>query len=291
MRSRSSAIDSRAGRARCLIVAIAAVGLWSFGGCSAYARFTRLLDRIKSWGPKSMRGTASPGVAPRKMRELADVLSTQTVVAEAEEDLDDELVAGVDANKRLLQSLLGPDMHLFGTEEFMINLRKRSPTKDPVTSQVMHDTWRVLDTTTLGLRSSHAQVAWYSGGHFLHDGSILNCGLIKGALSQEAPDARFTMPAVTISEEHMVARATLSGPDAHQLNISYTVGLKPMPPTFFQLAVQSLDLPGPMGHRTPLLMSNELLQVVYLDDQMLVWKDGFGNSEILVRESALGQLQ
>mmetsp|Transcript_7262 Transcript_7262/g.18116 ORF Transcript_7262/g.18116 Transcript_7262/m.18116 type:complete len:303 (+) Transcript_7262:56-964(+) len=294
MRARPSKITSHRDRGRCVIAVVVALTLWGVGSSAAFARFAQFLDRVRSWAPQSLRGRGLPVGTQQKMQEPADVMSSE-VVSQAEVDVNEAQSVEIGENSRLLQSLIdrfGADAQL-GTEAFEAHLRKKNPTKDAVLSDLLHDTWRVLDTSTFGQQIRDAQIAWYSGGHFLHDGSILNGGLLKGALQvgeENMADAHFTMPSVTLSEDKMVASAMVSLPSAQQVNVSYAADLKPMPPNFLSLSVQAIDMPGAMGHRTPLLQSNELMQVVYLDDQVLVWKDSFGNAEFLVRESAMAAL-
>jgi len=145
--------------------------------------------------------------------------------------------------------------------------------------------WRLLGASKNSAKVA-PRVEVFSGGHFLHDGSIGIIGLLGAIANKQAQEIKLGLPEVRISNTSLVVSVDTadSTPDRRR-TLSYVANLTPLAPTIFQRSVQTLVLPEPIGTLEPLMRASDLIEVIYSDEDLLVVRDESGASEYLVHES------
>lgn len=146
-------------------------------------------------------------------------------------------------------------------------------------------TWNLLSAGRMDspLRTAAPRFAIYSGGRFLHEGSIHNGGLFSAVLETQAAELKLGVPKVRISEGRVDVSVHVEAASGKK-TLSYSTSLTRMSSRYFQRSLLSLELPKPVGNLTPLLENVDMVAVVYSDKDLLVMQDEKGQFEFLVDE-------
>jgi len=194
-----------------------------------------------------------------------------------------------DPKRRLLQALhdestVAEDLEALLGELLIMADSTQAPNRQ--TAPALDGTWHLLggrcaDTSGATL----PELALYSGGHFLHEGSIQNGALFKAILAKQVADVKLGVPQVTIADRSVVVSVEVASAPGKEKTLAYTAELTPVSPTSFLRTLTSLELPEPVGSLTPLVDWHDNIMVAYADGDLLVLQDETGCSEFLVHDS------
>mmetsp|Transcript_107109 Transcript_107109/g.269375 ORF Transcript_107109/g.269375 Transcript_107109/m.269375 type:complete len:191 (+) Transcript_107109:141-713(+) len=149
-----------------------------------------------------------------------------------------------------------------------------------------NSTWHLLGASRLGCSGAvPVRLQLYSGGNFLHEGSIQNAGLFKPVLDAQAADIELGVPEMSIMAGRLVVSAEVAAVPGRERILEYTARYTPMSSTSFRRCLLSLELPEPVGLLTPLVETNDIIEVAYSDDDLLVFQTERASAEFFVHES------
>jgi len=155
--------------------------------------------------------------------------------------------------------------------------------------QLLTGTWRSIGFASSASQDAPARVSLFSGGHFVFEGSTLNGALFRGVLQEHAEGAEIDDWYMRVADHEMVVFGSVVLPSGRREDVAYTARLDDFsgrPSGRGQSIMQritSLDMPSPIGPRTPILEGSERLTVPYIDSQMAILADPFGNFEVFLR--------
>lgn len=153
-------------------------------------------------------------------------------------------------------------------------------------SSVCDGVWHILSSSLLESQVKAPNLSFFSERQFMHNGSIQNGGLFKAIAQREGADVKFSMPRVSIADGVMGVSVQVQVAPGNEKAMSFAAELQHLGGRTFKRRLKSLDLPQPVGSLKPVLETDDLIDVVYADDDLLILGDESGHTEILLRESA-----
>mmetsp|Transcript_15691 Transcript_15691/g.42353 ORF Transcript_15691/g.42353 Transcript_15691/m.42353 type:complete len:307 (-) Transcript_15691:372-1292(-) len=152
-----------------------------------------------------------------------------------------------------------------------------------VATSTLDGSWRLLGASRPG--AAVPKLAFFSGGNFQHEGSIHNAGLFKAVLEAQAADVKLEVPEVRIADGRMTVSVEVSPGPGREKTLAYSADLISIDSRTFRRRLVSFDLPEPVGSLNPLMEADDLVMLIYSDDDLLVLQDQNGQLEFLVREA------
>eukprot|EP00443_Scrippsiella_acuminata_P048460 CAMPEP_0115271706 /NCGR_PEP_ID=MMETSP0270-20121206/54242_1 /TAXON_ID=71861 /ORGANISM="Scrippsiella trochoidea, Strain CCMP3099" /LENGTH=254 /DNA_ID=CAMNT_0002688083 /DNA_START=195 /DNA_END=959 /DNA_ORIENTATION=- len=169
-------------------------------------------------------------------------------------------------------------------EELLLADHGKAYTCD-VLSALEGTTWRLLAAyRPCSSLASIPEIAFYSGSKFVHQGTVQNGGLFKAFVKTQPVDAKLSDPEMRIVDGEVTVSVDIEAATGVTKTLTYTTTWIQTSATSFQRSLLSFELPEPIGARTPLLESSDMIEVAYFDEELLVLRDEKGRSEFLVHE-------